>query len=127
VVLDVAHNPQAAAVLAENLGDMGFFPETYAVFGMLRDKDIVGVCDAVRKRISAWFTTDLSVPRGASAATLADAIGKSGAEGEVLRFANPLDAYSAARGRAAENDRIVVFGSFFTVAEVMKAIRANRG
>jgi dihydrofolate synthase/folylpolyglutamate synthase len=127
VVLDVAHNPQAAAVLAENLGDMGFFPETYAVFGMLRDKDIVGVCGAVQKRISAWFTTDLSVPRGASTAMLADAIGKSGAEGEVLRFANPLDAYSAARGRAAENDRIVVFGSFFTVAEVMKAIRANRG
>jgi dihydrofolate synthase/folylpolyglutamate synthase len=127
VVLDVAHNPQAAAVLAENLGDMGFFRETYAVLGMLRDKDLVGVCSAVRKRVSAWFTADLSVPRGASAAMLADAIGKSGSDGEILRFANPRDAYSAARGRASENDRIVVFGSFFTVAEVMKAIRADRG
>ena len=127
VVLDVAHNPQAAAVLAENLGHMGFFPETFAVLGMLRDKDLVGVCSAVRKRVSAWFTADLSVPRGASAAMLADAIGKSGSDGEILRFANPRDAYSAARGRAGENDRIVVFGSFFTVAEVMKAIRADRG
>lgn len=126
-VLDVAHNPQAAAVLAENLADMGFFPETFAVLGMLRDKDIVGVCDAVRKRISAWFAADLSVPRGATAATVAAAVRKAGAQGQVLQFANPADAYLAARGRASGNDRIIVFGSFFTVAEVMKAIRAERG
>jgi len=44
VVLDVAHNPQAARVLAEKPRGMGFYPETYGVFGMLRDKDIEGVC-----------------------------------------------------------------------------------
>ncbi len=122
VVLDVAHNPQAAAVLAENLGDMGFYPETYAVLGMLRDKDMAGVCRAMKERVSAWFATDLSVPRGASAEMLAGAVHSVGVTGEVLRFKHPPDAYSAARKRAGENDRIVVFGSFHTVAEVMTAI-----
>jgi dihydrofolate synthase/folylpolyglutamate synthase len=124
VVLDVAHNPQAAAVLAENLDDMGFYPETYAVFGMLRDKDIGGVCRAVKGRISSWLAAGLSVPRGASAQVLADAIASAGAAGEVSCFDNPREAYAAATKRANENDRIVVFGSFHTVAEVMQAIEA---
>ncbi len=126
VVLDVAHNPQAAAVLAENLAGMGFYPETYAVFGMLRDKDIVGVCRALKNRISAWFAADLSVPRGAGAQVLADALASASAAGDVLCFRNPLEAYAAARKRANENDRIVVFGSFHTVAEVMQGIEASR-
>jgi dihydrofolate synthase/folylpolyglutamate synthase len=126
VVLDVAHNPQAAAALAENLAGMGFYPETYAVFGMLRDKDIVGVCRALKNRISAWFAADLSVPRGAGAQVLADALASASAGGDVLCFRNPLEAYAAARKRANENDRIVVFGSFHTVAEVMQGIEASR-
>ncbi|HTQ73689.1 MAG TPA: bifunctional tetrahydrofolate synthase/dihydrofolate synthase [Burkholderiales bacterium] len=120
VVLDVAHNPQAARVLSENLGSMGFYPETYAVFGMLGDKDIVGVCRALKDRFSAWFVTSLSVPRGAGASRLAAALKSVGASGEVACFENPRDAYAAARIRAGENDRIVVFGSFHTVAEVMQ-------
>jgi dihydrofolate synthase/folylpolyglutamate synthase len=126
VVLDVAHNPQAAGVLAENLAGMGFYPETYAVFGMLRDKDIDGVCRALKDRISTWFAADLSVPRGASARVLVDALASAGAAGEVLCFRNPLEAYAAARKRANENDRIVVFGSFHTVADVMQGIEAAR-
>ncbi len=126
VVLDVAHNPQAAGVLAENLAGMGFYPETYAVFAMLRDKDIEGVCRALKDRISTWFAADLSVPRGAGAAVLADALARAGAAGDVLSFRSPLDAYVAARKRANENDRIVVFGSFHTVADVMHGIEAAR-
>jgi dihydrofolate synthase / folylpolyglutamate synthase len=126
VVLDVAHNPQAAVVLAEDLARMGFYPETYAVFGMLRDKDIRGVCQAIHEKISAWFAADLSVPRGASAPMLADAIASAGGSGEVLCFENPREAFAAARNRANENDRIVVFGSFHTVAAVMQAIEAAR-
>src|SRR6266850_5842304 len=126
VVLDVAHNPQAAAVLAENLADMGFFPESYAVFGMLRDKDIAGVCRALRGTISAWFLADLSVPRGAGAQTLADALSRVGVGGDVICCKNPLEAFAAARKRASENDRIVVFGSFHTVADIMQGIEAAR-
>jgi dihydrofolate synthase/folylpolyglutamate synthase len=126
VVLDVAHNPQAAAVLAENLGDMGFYERTYAVFGMLRDKDVTGVCRAVKERISAWFVTDLSVPRGADAGTLAEALSGAGVAGKVPRFKSPREAYAAARKRAGENDRIIVFGSFHTVADVMAVINAAK-
>jgi len=126
VVLDVAHNPQAAGVLAENLAGMGFYAETYAVFGMLRDKDIDGVCRALKDRISTWFAADLSVPRGAAAQVLADALASAGAAGDVLCFRNPREAYAAAQKRANENDRIVVFGSFHTVAEVMQEIEASR-
>ncbi len=126
VVLDVAHNPQAAGVLAENLAGMGFYPETYAVFGMLRDKDVEGVCRALKDRISTWLAADLSVPRGAGARVLADALASAGAAGNVLCFRNPLEAYAAARKRANEDDRIVVFGSFYTVADVMQGIAAAR-
>ena len=126
VVLDVAHNPQAARVLAHNLGEMGFFPATHAVFGMLRDKDISGVCAALRSSFSSWSLADIAVPRGATADLLARALEDSGAQGEVFRFGNPREAYAAARKRAGENDRIVVFGSFHTVADVMQGIEAAR-
>lgn len=126
VILDVAHNPQAARVLADNLAGMGFYPETYAVFGMLKDKDIEGVCRALKGRFSAWFAADLPVPRGATAGALADAIARADAGGEVVCFEKPRDAYAAARKRARENDRIVVFGSFHTVAEVMQGSEAQR-
>jgi len=126
VVLDVAHNPQAARVLADNLGEMGFYPETHAVLGMLKDKDIAGVCRALKGRISSWSVADLAVPRGASADALAQALKSTDAGGVVARFGNPRDAYAAARKRSSENDRIVVFGSFHTVADVMQGIEAAR-
>jgi len=126
VVLDVAHNPQAARVLAANLGEMGFYPETHAVLGMLKDKDIAGVCRALKGRISSWSVADLAVPRGASADALAEALKSAEAGGVVARFGNPREAYAAARKRSSENDRIVVFGSFHTVADVMQGIEAAR-
>jgi dihydrofolate synthase/folylpolyglutamate synthase len=121
VVLDVAHNPDAAAVLAENLRDTGPYEHTYAVFGMLRDKDIEGVCRMLTGQVHAWFVAGLSGPRAASAEMLSTAIEHSGAGGEILSFASPRLALAAARRRAGENDRIVVFGSFLTVADVMAA------
>src|SRR5258706_7131905 len=124
VVLDVAHNPQAAGVLAENLAGMGFYPETYAVFGMLRDKDIDGVCRALKDRISAWFAADLSVPRGAGARMLADALASAGAAGGGLCFEDPPEAYGAARERGNAKDRILVVGSFHTRAGVMRGVEA---
>jgi len=121
VILDVAHNPHAAAVLAENLSNMGFFPDTHAVFGMLSDKDIGGVCRALRGRIDFWHVAGLPGARGTSADMLEQAITESGAGGKVFRYGTPRAAFAAARRQANENDRIVVFGSFLTVADVMQA------
>jgi len=119
VVLDVAHNPQAAAILAQNLADMGSYPATHAVFGMLRDKDIEGVCAALQGRVSVWYAATLADARGAEAATLAKAMRSTDAGAEVGLFDSPRSAFEAACKRAGGNDRILVFGSFYTVAEVM--------
>jgi len=121
VVLDVAHNPEAAAVLAQNLADMGRFRQTYAVFGMLRDKDAAGVCQALKGRFDAWFVTALGGERGAGAGRLAEAVRAADAGAEVELFESPRSAFAAATKRAGQNDRIIVFGSFYTVADVMAA------
>lgn len=126
VVLDVAHNPQAAGVLAENLGSMGFYPETWAVFGMLADKDVEGVLDRMRGRVDRWLLADLPGPRGLRAVELRDRLDATGIEGKVHCFASPAEAFGAARRSAAEGDRIVAFGSFLTVAGVLAACRADR-
>ena len=120
VVLDVGHNPQAAAVLADNLSDLGPCPRTWAVFGMLSDKDIAGVVRLLAGQVNEWLVCTLPPPRGARAAVLAQALRQAGVEA-VREFENPAAAYTAARGEAAEDDRIIVFGSFHTVAEVIAA------
>ena len=121
VVLDVAHNPQAAAILAQNLDEMGGYPATHAVVGMLGDKDIPGVCAAMKGRISTWYVATLGTSRGADASVLAQAIRSTDAAAKVELFGSPQLAFTAACRHAGEDDRIVVFGSFYTVADVMAA------
>lgn len=125
VVLDVGHNPQAAGVLAENLGGMAFHPETWAVFGMLHDKDVAGVVERVRGRIDRWLVTGLPGPRGLGATGMAELLEGLGIRVEG-RFDSPAEAYRAAKGRAGEDDRIVAFGSFLTVSGVLQAIDDER-
>ncbi len=123
IVLDVAHNPHASAVLEQNLGNMGFFPYTYAVFGAMHDKDIDGVLQHLKGEIDHWCVTDLPLPRAASAEQLEAALRKAGveegADSSVTRYTSPAEAFRDALKRASENDRIVVFGSFHTVAGVL--------
>jgi len=116
VVLDVAHNPEAAMVLASNLGDGGFAPETIAVFGMLRDKDIAGVVHALAPRITRWHLATLPGPRGAQAGELMQVLRREKITSPAFEHACVADALAAAKKEAAENDKIVVFGSFLTVA-----------
>ena len=125
IVLDVAHNPQAARVLADNLGSMAFHPETWAVFGMLKDKDVAGVVKALKGRVTRWLVCDLEGPRAADARMLELALQTEGISAPIECFANPSQALAAARGRASEDDRIVAFGSFLTVAEVLRALGRN--
>jgi dihydrofolate synthase / folylpolyglutamate synthase len=120
VVLDVAHNPDAAATLARVLSAMGRFPATHAVFGMLKDKDVGGVVDALRDVVTRWHAADLEGPRGATAERLADELRARGIAG-VETHASVADAWRAACGSASADDRIVVFGSFLTVAHVLRA------
>jgi len=119
VILDVAHNPQAARALVASLSAMGGGGRVLAVLAMLKDKDIAGVIAALRPRVAHWFIAGLEGPRGAGIEQLAGALAASGATA-VTQCGDVAAAYTQACDIAAENDRIVVFGSFHTVAAVME-------
>jgi dihydrofolate synthase/folylpolyglutamate synthase len=117
IVLDVAHNPHAARALADALGAMGFFPRTVAVFSMLADKDVDGVVAAMRARVDAWEVAPLPGPRGARGDAMRARLVAAGVPAGAIRVhADVGAAYAAAAASASEADRIVVFGSFLTVA-----------
>jgi dihydrofolate synthase/folylpolyglutamate synthase len=119
-ILDVAHNPHAARALAANLASMPAGGRTLAVFAMLKDKDIGGVIGAVQAHVSDWLVADAESARGASAAMLAAQLARAGVRAPVAQFSDVAAAWRAACESAADNDKIIVFGSFLTVAAVMR-------
>jgi dihydrofolate synthase/folylpolyglutamate synthase len=129
LILDVAHNPHAAATLAANLDQMGFFPRTHAVWGAMSDKDLTGMAARLRPLVDAWYCTDLPTARAASAGQLVqalqDATQVSGSatlpELVCSTHADPLGALHAALAAADPTDRILIFGSFYTVGGVLHA------
>ena len=126
LVLDVAHNPHSVAALALNLDQMGFFKRTFAVFGAMHDKDLAGALGKIVHLVDDWMLTDLPLPRAAKAAELAErvvahrrgAVGVARAARQHLRVARRRVGRPLAQADPA--DRIVVFGSFYTVGGVLK-------
>jgi len=157
LILDVAHNPHAARSLAQNLA--GLPPaKTYAVFAMLKDKDMAGVVRALDAQVDVWLVAGIDAPRGATAAELAQVLQNAQVRGDIQACASIAEALHEASNRAGENSgcdtllrssrlreqppdtlsrtgrlrapcrecRIAAFGSFYTVAEVMR-VRGLRG
>ena len=122
LVLDVAHNPHAAAALAENLDAMGFYPRTHAVFGAMADKDVAAMFARLAPLIDVWHFTDLPTARAASAEQLRQAYERMPARAGVVLHSHstPQVALDAAVSTADPTDRIVVFGSFYTVGGVLQ-------
>jgi dihydrofolate synthase/folylpolyglutamate synthase len=132
VILDVAHNPHAAKALAENLQAIkaqqtkGHPGRTFAVFAMLADKDIKGVIEAVKDEIDGWYVADIHHVRGALAKDLAEIITRVIPNVSVKIFNSADYAYQQACidieacMEVNENDKIIVFGSFFTVSAIMQ-------
>ena len=122
LVLDVAHNPHSVAALAANLDAMGFFPVTHAVFGAMADKDLAPMLQRINPLIDRWYFTDLPTPRAASGENLLLQWQKTAARKDVSAyfFSSPLLALQAAIAAAQPADRIVVFGSFYTVGGVLQ-------
>jgi dihydrofolate synthase/folylpolyglutamate synthase len=118
VIVDVAHNPQSAAALAANLHVMPCSGRTLAVVAMLADKDQASVVRELVPVVAAWYVAGLDVYRGSDAATLADVIASTSSQ-PVHRCSTVAEALQAARKEACSGDRIVVFGSFYTVAEAL--------
>jgi len=122
LVLDVAHNPHAVAALSENLDAMGFYPTTHAVFGAMADKDVSAIMARVGVLVDRWYFCDLPTARAASAHDLQMQWQQSNGRKNVTSntYADPQAALKAAVAAADPTDRIVVFGSFFTVGGVLK-------
>ncbi len=121
VVLDVAHNPESARALAENLRTCPAVGKTHAVFALLADKDAAGVIAPLKDCFDTWFVGGLSGERGQPAETLAAKL-KPYVHTDVTTCENPLAAFHAARRHAVDGDRIAVFGSFHTVAEILQTL-----
>ena len=121
LILDVAHNPQAARSLAQNLASLPPCAQTWAIFAMLKDKDMAGVATALDPYIDRWLVAGIAAPRGATAEELAQLLRQRGMRGSILTFSDVAEAVRYTCKAAGENDRIAAFGSFYTVAEAMAA------
>ena len=126
VILDVAHNPHAAKGLAKNLQVSPHTGQTLAVFAMLADKDIPGVLRELAEEIDIWFVADIHEARGASAELLAHHLSEVAPQARVHRCTDVVSAFRQACMTAGENDRIAAFGSFYTVADVLRALSGLR-
>jgi dihydrofolate synthase/folylpolyglutamate synthase len=125
-ILDVAHNPQAARVLAANLAEVISTAapggRVLAVFALLADKDAPGVIAPLLPRIQRWHVAGLHVPRGLPGEALGEFLRQAGADCEC--HAGVVQAWQAACREAGPADTICAFGSFYTVAELLTEIEA---
>ncbi|HET9483047.1 MAG TPA: bifunctional tetrahydrofolate synthase/dihydrofolate synthase [Xanthomonadales bacterium] len=124
VVVDVGHNPQAAREIARWLEAAPRPGRAIAVFAALGDKDIAGIVEALARRFDAWHIAGLSreSPRGTDAATLAARAGDALAGRIAGLHDDVASALDAALAQAGADDRVVAFGSFFTVAAALRAL-----
>ena len=117
-ILDVAHNPDAARVLARNLNANPVSGRTLAVCGILADKDAPAIADILDDSIDSWWCAPLDGPRGRSGEELADQV-RIKVSGDVMAAASVAGACGSAFDAANPEDRIVVFGSFHTVGPAL--------
>jgi dihydrofolate synthase/folylpolyglutamate synthase len=122
LVLDVAHNPHSVAALAANLDAMGFYPTTHAVLGAMADKDLESMLKKLLPLVDAWYFTDLPLPRASSGQQLADQWTAMNTRKDVRTSVHetPQKALDSAILAANPTDRILVFGSFYTVGGVLQ-------
>ena len=119
VILDVGHNPQATRYLSSYLKKLklqGKYQNIYAVVAMLGDKDISASLESLKNDIDFWYTGPLNGPRAASLTTMATELEQLSEQ--VSGFDNIDEAFKMANNQAHSGDLILVFGSFFTVAQI---------
>ena len=120
LILDVAHNPEAARALVLNLKSMYCAGRTFAVFSMLANKDISQVVKIMKPMIDHWFLGELDSLRAASNMMLFEKVMEAGVSSGKIRLSKNLQsALTVAMAALQKDDRLVVFGSFHTVAEVL--------
>ncbi|WP_126971438.1 bifunctional tetrahydrofolate synthase/dihydrofolate synthase [Xanthomonas sp. BRIP62411] len=123
VLLDVGHNPQAARALADALGAQAHTGSTHAIYAALADKDVLGVVEAVATQVDHWTLAGLDGARGQSAQALQARL-QGSAAAQAVCHGDVAGALGAVLAQAAPGDRVLVFGSFHTVADALNALRS---
>lgn len=116
-ILDVAHNQASVALLAQRLAEIPNNGKTFAVFSMLADKDIATSIKQMQNLIDYWFVGEILFDRRASLDQLKNVFNDQKIS-NVDFFSNLRSAYKAAKNYAKAGDRIIIFGSFHTLAEI---------
>ncbi len=126
VLLDVGHNPQAARELCRFLGKHPVQGQTLAILAALADKDAAELVQALSPAVSRWFLAGLSIggSRDQRVEMLASRLALTPAA-DAERHVTVVQALEAARARACPQDRILVFGSFHTVAEALVLLHSG--
>ncbi|RRV20110.1 bifunctional tetrahydrofolate synthase/dihydrofolate synthase [Stutzerimonas nitrititolerans] len=125
LLLDVGHNPHAASYLAESLAARPPTGRRLAVFGLLADKDLDGILDVLLPGVDDWAVAPLATPRSAPASDLQEALLRRGAS--VSIHAGVAQALEAQLAQAEEGDEILLFGSFYCVAEALEWLNRYAG
>ncbi|MEW6728188.1 MAG: bifunctional tetrahydrofolate synthase/dihydrofolate synthase [Pseudomonadota bacterium] len=124
VWIDVAHNPAGVEALARAMAEEPTGGRTLAVFSALADKDAVGMARVLAGQVDAWYVAGLSGPRGREADALADLLRQAGLP-VAGAWSGPAMAYNAAMDEAGVGDRLLVFGSFLCVADILDHIHPS--
>lgn len=119
IILDVAHNYQSAKILSENLAAVPKPSKTIAVFSVLSDKDVDGIIGLMHPYIDDWYISTVKTRRAMGVDDIKQAINKHASDSKIVVFDSVESAYSKAQSDTQEGDRILVFGSIFTVSEVI--------
>ncbi|QCI23722.1 bifunctional tetrahydrofolate synthase/dihydrofolate synthase [Buchnera aphidicola (Macrosiphoniella sanborni)] len=114
IILDVAHNPHAASYLSNKLEEMNIKGKIYAVIGILKDKDIIGIINELKNNVHYWFTAPLQNIRTANKKQLKNTFPIH----NTSIFNNINEAYNHAFSMVKKEDIILVFGSFLTISEL---------
>jgi len=118
IVLDVAHNPQSAQALSKTLHDWGMPGRTMAIVAMMADKEIDAIVAALLPEVDEWCVTSIDIARAASAELVVESLERVGAA-EITVRSSVVESLDYVMAKAQEHDRVIVFGSFYTVAEAL--------
>lgn len=119
VIVDVAHNEQAAQAFANTLKQMPCTGKTHAVFGVLQNKDVFGIVNALHGVVDSWHLADLNVERAMTTKDIQSVLQQVDKQAPVSCHTSVKLAKDSAIERASEGDRVVVFGSFYVVSEIL--------
>ena len=121
IIFDVAHNYDSASVLAENLLALPRPLKTTAVFSVLNDKDLKGIVEIMHSHVDQWYISEVNSHRAMAVAEVEQELTRYFPKSAIKTFPTIEQAYSQAQNVSNKGDRILVFGSIFTVAEVLTA------